>query len=45
MSVELEQVKGQLVIAGKQDPSPQILKLKQEMAAIKVLPEEVQHAC
>ncbi|XP_064400000.1 GRIP and coiled-coil domain-containing protein 1-like [Halichondria panicea] len=37
ISVELEQVKGQLAVAEKKhDPSPQILKLKQEMAAIKV---------
>ena len=37
MSVELEQVKGQLVVASKQqDPSPQILQLKQEMGAMKV---------
>ncbi len=37
ISVELEQLKGQLAVAEKKhDPSPQTLKLKQEMAAIKV---------
>ena len=37
MSIELEQVKGQLMVAERQaDPSPQILKLRQEMASLKV---------
>ena len=37
MSIELEQVKGQLMVAERHaDPSPQILKLRQEMATLKV---------
>ena len=36
MSVELEQVKGQLVVAERQDPSPELTKLQREMSALKV---------
>ncbi len=34
LSIELEQVKGQLMVANRQDP--ELLKLRQEIVAIKV---------
>jgi len=37
LSVELEQVRGQLAVATRQDPSPEVLKLKCDIIAVKVM--------